>query len=79
VSYVVLDTDVASAIMRQRLPGSMKARLTAQSLAITFVARRSCAGSGSPQANQRHVGGRMLHRIGVPLVTFNVKDSPVID
>ena len=37
MSYVALDTDVASAIMRQRLPGSMKARLTAQSLAITFV------------------------------------------
>jgi toxin FitB len=37
VSYVVLDTDVASAILRRRLPGSMEARLTGQSLAITFV------------------------------------------
>jgi toxin FitB len=37
VSYVVLDTDVASAIMRRHLPGSMEARLTGQSLAITFV------------------------------------------
>ena len=37
MSYVVLDTDVASAILRRRLPGSMEARLTGQSLAITFV------------------------------------------
>jgi toxin FitB len=107
VSYVVLDTDVASAILRRRLPGSMEARLTGQSLAITFVtvgeltswtlrrnwgarrladltawrrhvvtlpfddvvattwghAGRSRAGSGSPQADQRHVGGCMLHWI----------------
>lgn len=37
MSYVVLDTDVASAILRRRLPGSIEARLTGQSLAITFV------------------------------------------
>jgi toxin FitB len=37
VSYVVLDTDVASAILRRRLPGSVEARLIGQSLAITFV------------------------------------------
>jgi hypothetical protein len=37
VSYVVLDTDVASAILRRRLPHSTKAGLTGQSLAITFV------------------------------------------
>jgi predicted nucleic acid-binding protein len=37
VSAVVLDTDVASGILRRRLPGPMQARLTGQSLAITFV------------------------------------------
>jgi toxin FitB len=37
VSCVVLDTDVVSAILCRRLPGSMGARLTGKSLAITFV------------------------------------------
>jgi toxin FitB len=37
VSFVVLDTDVASAILRGRLPESMRAKLEGKSLAITFV------------------------------------------
>ena len=37
MSYVVLDTDVSSAILRGRLPSSMESRLVGQSLAITFV------------------------------------------
>jgi toxin FitB len=37
VSFVVLNTDVASASLRGRLPDHMKARLTGQSLCITFV------------------------------------------
>jgi toxin FitB len=37
VSFVVLDTDVASAILRRRLPEPMRAQLEGKSLAITFV------------------------------------------
>jgi toxin FitB len=37
VSFVVLDTDVASAILRGRLPESIRAELEGNSLAITFV------------------------------------------
>jgi predicted nucleic acid-binding protein len=37
VSFVVLDTDVASASLRGRLPEQLKARLAGQSLCITFV------------------------------------------
>jgi toxin FitB len=37
VSFVVLDTDVASAILRKRLPESMRTKLEGKSLAITFV------------------------------------------
>jgi hypothetical protein len=37
VSFVVLDTDVASAILRRRLPESIRAKLEGKSLAITFV------------------------------------------
>jgi predicted nucleic acid-binding protein len=37
VSAVVLDTDVASAILRDRVPGHLASRLTGARLAITFV------------------------------------------
>ena len=37
MSFVVLDTDVASASLRGRLPDQLKARLAGQSLCITFV------------------------------------------
>ncbi|MFI5960525.1 type II toxin-antitoxin system VapC family toxin [Cryptosporangium sp. NPDC051539] len=37
MSYVVLDTDVASAILRGRLSGPLATRLTGHDLAITFV------------------------------------------
>jgi predicted nucleic acid-binding protein len=37
VSYVVVDTDVASAIHKGHLPDSLRRRLTGQQLAITFV------------------------------------------
>ena len=37
MSFVVLDTDVASAILRRRLPESMRVQLEGKSLAITFV------------------------------------------
>ena len=37
MSFIVLDTDVASAILRRRLPDSMRAKLEGNSLAITFV------------------------------------------
>jgi predicted nucleic acid-binding protein len=37
VSFVVLDTDVASASLRDRLPGQLKARLAGQTMCITFV------------------------------------------
>lgn len=37
MSFIVLDTDVASAVLRGRVSDSMGRRLTGQSLAITFV------------------------------------------
>lgn len=37
MTYVVLDTDVASGVLRRRLPDSMRARLVGRSLAVTFV------------------------------------------
>lgn len=37
MSFVVLDTDVASASLRGRLDGPLRARLAGQSLCITFV------------------------------------------
>jgi toxin FitB len=37
VSYLVVDTDVASGLLRQRLSGSMRGQLVGQTLAITFV------------------------------------------
>ncbi len=37
MSFVVLDTDVASAILRERVPAPLLRQLTGQSLAITFV------------------------------------------
>jgi predicted nucleic acid-binding protein len=37
VSYVVLHTDVASGILRDRLPSSLRSRLVGQTLTITFV------------------------------------------
>jgi predicted nucleic acid-binding protein len=37
VSYVVVDTDVASAILKGQLPASLTSRLTGQQLATTFV------------------------------------------
>jgi len=37
VSLVVLDTDVASASLRERLPASLSARLTGRTACITFV------------------------------------------
>ena len=38
MSYVVLDTDVASGILRNRLPSPQRAQLVGQTLTITFVA-----------------------------------------
>jgi toxin FitB len=37
VSFIVLDTDVASASLRDRLPQQLRARLAGQTLGITFV------------------------------------------
>jgi toxin FitB len=37
VSIIVLDTDVASASLRNRLPDQLRARLAGQTMAITFV------------------------------------------
>ena len=37
MSLVVLDTDVASASLRERLPASLSARLTGRTACITFV------------------------------------------
>jgi len=37
VSYVVLDTDVASGILRNRLPSPQRAQLVGQTLTITFA------------------------------------------
>jgi predicted nucleic acid-binding protein len=37
VSFVVLDTDVASASLRGRLPEQLRARLAGQTVCITFV------------------------------------------
>ncbi|MGH3811107.1 MAG: hypothetical protein ACRDUV_01455 [Pseudonocardiaceae bacterium] len=37
MSFVVLDTDVASAVLRQRVPDAMARHLTGRSLAVTFV------------------------------------------
>jgi toxin FitB len=37
VSVVVLDTDVSSAILRDRLPAWLEGRLAGQTLAVTFV------------------------------------------
>ncbi len=37
MSIIVLDTDVASASLRNRLPDQLRARLAGQTMAITFV------------------------------------------
>ena len=37
MSYVVLDTDVASGILRDRLPSSVRSKLVGHTLTITFV------------------------------------------
>ncbi len=37
MSIIVLDTDVASATLRNRLPDQLRARLVGQTMAITFV------------------------------------------
>ncbi|AEH11042.1 MULTISPECIES: type II toxin-antitoxin system VapC family toxin [Protofrankia] len=37
MSVLVIDTDVASAILRGRVPGPLEARLAGQTLAVTFV------------------------------------------
>jgi toxin FitB len=37
MSFVVLDTDVASASLRGRLPDRLRARLTGQTWCISFV------------------------------------------
>jgi predicted nucleic acid-binding protein len=37
VTPVVLDTDVASALLKERLPGALVSRLSGRPLAITFV------------------------------------------
>jgi predicted nucleic acid-binding protein len=37
MSLVVLDTDVASAILRARVPDRLRARLAGKTLCITFV------------------------------------------
>ena len=37
MTYVVLDTDIASGLLRGRLPASVRARLVGRTLAITFV------------------------------------------
>jgi toxin FitB len=37
VSTIVLDTDVASASLRNRLPDQLRARLAGQTMAVTFV------------------------------------------
>jgi predicted nucleic acid-binding protein len=37
VSYIAIDTDVASAAFRDRLPAPVKARLTNRTMCITFV------------------------------------------
>ena len=37
MSYVVLDTDVASGILRDRLPSSLRSKLVGHTLTITFV------------------------------------------
>lgn len=37
MSLIVLDTDVASAILRGRLPERLRARLAGKTLCITFV------------------------------------------
>lgn len=37
MTFVVLDTDVASAILRERVPTSLNRQLTGRSLAIMFV------------------------------------------
>jgi hypothetical protein len=37
VSFVVVDTDVASAILKGQLPDSLRRRLAGRRLAVTFV------------------------------------------
>lgn len=37
MSFVVLDTDVASAMLRGRMPGTLAARLAGHSVAVTFI------------------------------------------
>ena len=56
MSFVVLDTDVASAILRGRLPESMRASIEGKSLAITLVtATKVCLTAQPPtiHADQR--------------------------
>lgn len=37
MSFVVIDTDVASKILKRQLPADLAAKLAGQSLAVTFV------------------------------------------
>jgi len=53
---VVLDTDVASAVLRGRLTSALAARLTGQSLAVTFVT----VGELTKRTQVRHWGPQRL-------------------
>jgi hypothetical protein len=37
VSYVVIDTDIASGVLGERLPSSLEAQLVSRTMTITFV------------------------------------------
>ncbi|MCZ7439175.1 type II toxin-antitoxin system VapC family toxin [Micromonospora sp. WMMC241] len=81
MSIVVLDTDVASAILRGRVDERLRARLTGRTLGITFVTlgeltKWTVVRSWGPRrladlARWRR-GLVLLHRL--PLATYNGKD-----
>ena len=48
MSYIVLDTDVASGILRDRLPSSLRAKLVGHTLTITFVTLGELAACRDP-------------------------------
>lgn len=80
MSIIVLDTDVASTILRERLTDPLRSRLAGHSLCITFVTLgeltqwRVIRDWGRPRpVNDSWIAACCLAH-DLPLATFNAKD-----
>jgi predicted nucleic acid-binding protein len=73
VDYVVLDTDVSSLILRDRLTGPLVARLTGRAWCVTFVTVGELWQWAPRPANDTWIAATCLSR-GLPLATHNAKD-----